>query len=238
MSVVTPAAPVLGTSAVSYQYLEKLIKQLAPDEDAEWDATYSFLKPFFDALGGIDTWKAVEAKPAVMLYHYNKINVFRQELREAADQYINAFPWLHHPHIDWVVANALMYAEVVATVHTWSASYLKGGGLDFGLAALSMGWSLLKLGVVAGMIIVALVFDVTWLAWLVGGLFVWSQVAKGLLAKKRGKVLGAMLNTYDAAKTSTLSWSNLWDQMTAARDLGAYWDPELYRLVEMRKDRL
>lgn len=238
MSVATVVPPAMGTSSIGRTYLAKLVKQLAPDEDAEWDATHDFLNPLFDALGGVDSWKAVDAKPASLLGYYGNVNISRHDLRQVADCYINAYPWLRHPHIDWMVANTLLFAEVAATAYIWSPIYLRDGNIHWGAWALSVGWSLLKLTIVAALIAGAVVLDFRWLAWVIGGLVVWAQTSKWLLNRKRGKVLGAMLNAYDAAKTSTMSWANLWDQLVTARDLGAYWDPELYRLVEISKGRI
>lgn len=224
---------VAGTSAMSLEQVERIIEMHAPTEAVARDAVADFAVPLFAALD-VDTWSAIRATPDAMLEANTRLHVSRSEIRQAADYYINAVPWLRHPHLDWLVANALAYAETVATLHQWTPLYRSGGNVDLPFLALSSAWDLVKWGAALALIVCAFAFDLPWLGVLLIGGTIWRQVQRWRVQRARGRLLHAMLLAYGALTSSTLSWAVVWDHLAKARDLGAYWDPELYRLVELR----
>lgn len=229
----------MGTSAVGKDYVDRVIAGAAPSPEWAEDATETFSFKFFNAInnkdGAVGQWRAVPLPEVVD--PTRQLTIYRVELRQAVDTYIN-LPWLKHPHIDWMAANALIYAEVSSTASAFQPFPPFGvDGINWGTIAWRVLFWLIKWGLWLAVMIAALILgDGSYLPagiWLV--LTALVVIPSSLAKRRKANLLRAMLDAYEATRTSTMSWSALWDQLTKTRDLGAVWDPELYRLVELRK---
>lgn len=231
-----------GTSLLGRKWIERHIQETAPSERDAEDAIELFLDPLCYAVNikgaPLETWHADfgQVSSFSILLKNKDVGIWRMELRKALDYYITTFPWLQHPYLDWLTVNLLMYAEVAATAHQWASPFMASGEPNWKIGAWLSGLFVAKWAVLLAVFGGALLFsrDFPGAPWIVGGAIVWSQVRKHLLARKRRKVLGTMLEAYKAVGTSTFSWKVLWKHLSQSRALGAYWDPELYALVERR----
>ncbi|HRQ62078.1 MAG TPA: hypothetical protein PLO23_11320 [Alphaproteobacteria bacterium] len=172
-------------------------------------------------------------------FHFN-----RDKLREGVSEYLKN-PDLQDEWLDWYCADLLCFTELVSTiketriqVHGQLAHMLRGvGGSQSHL-------------------IQGAIFLAKWAVWILFLFYlfaqdgsinqafavfcvlgtVYVQYGKFSLWRKRSKIIDAMFRVYAVLHTPTFSWDVLWREMEDARKLGAIWDGEFWRLVEIRKD--
>ncbi len=153
-------------------------------------------------------------------------------------------PRFHSEWLDWYFANTIVYSELLLTcdmVETavggaFTTSFIREGGAS----------------AFAGIFIRFVLFVIKWGIWLAAAVALGTTVGTwgvlGLIAltigylvrKYRGRakvaaVLAAMRNAYDVFATPTFSWEIAWLELNKARELGAVWPGELYKLVEIRR---
>lgn len=164
------------------------------------------------------------------------LDIYRAALIAEAEEYVS-LSGLSHPDLDWLFADLLLYAELLATAN----ADLEGKGPLFRLLARA---GLADAGVVTGLstLVLPALAVYLWLkgivSWvvllvaggaLIGGLIEWRR------ARLFGKALAAMRKCYAVTASTTFSWSVLWAELECSRAAGAVWDGALYRLVEQRK---
>jgi len=171
----------------------------------------------------------------------------RAELRSAVAEYLK-HPWMHTPFLDWFCADTLTFSEYLGTVHvfyTRRKGILRSVAIQtrtlFGATAWAVAgavWRFLRFLVKWGIWLVALLVlgDVTGL---VGPLvqIVLTTVWFGLRvfsASKANRLLNAMLDAHRVFDTTTFSWKVAARELETARQLGAKWDGELWKLVEAK----
>ncbi|HEY4583245.1 MAG TPA: hypothetical protein VIG88_10335 [Lysobacter sp.] len=210
--------------------------ELAGDEAGQIDALENFVEPLFYSLGDRDRWAMTTADRAAVLTKYDTLSVDRAALRQAADYYFTCLPWLRHPHLDWLLANALIFVELAATARIWSPVYEQSGKTDWRIFSAVAAWSVIKLAMLVVAVGAAIGLGAVWAAWGLAGVAAVRWGMRTFWARKRLRILASMFNAYESTKSSTLSWNVVWEELSRARSLGAYWDPELYRLVELARD--
>lgn len=168
---------------------------------------------------------------------------FDQEgLRDAVAQYLSR-PWMHTQFLDWFCASTLTYREYLATVNVFYVS--RYGILHHVLVhmpgeswatkwTMLFGWSLLKWGIWlvvmwrlaerTGLLgpLILLVITAFWI-----GLRIFEKL-------KMDKILDAMLAAHRFFDTIDFSWKIAYKELDKARELGAKWDHELWKLVEAK----
>lgn len=170
----------------------------------------------------------------------------REQLRAATAYYIKR-PEMQDDWLDWYCADLLCFMELSGTVH---ATKIQAHGLLNYVFGLVQGWPS-----VLGIIGRCAVFVVKWLIWffvifclykedsdfgyaaitIIFLLTVYVQIKKIFFLRKRARIIEAMERVYAVLDTTTFSWNVLWQEMEDARKIGAIWDGEFWRLVEIRK---
>jgi len=166
----------------------------------------------------------------------------RAELQNAAERYLER-PWLHCRELDWLIVNALTYAECQATLDFFRSRIMplsryiskKAGSIKWQISSglwrsivFLVKW-LLWIGVFAATFHFAPVAPVAW----VGVTVLW-QWRKWKAQKKINDLMAVMIATYTTLNTVSQSWPVVWDELKKSRDAGAVWDGIIYRLVEER----
>jgi len=166
----------------------------------------------------------------------------RAELQNAAERYLET-SWLHCRELDWLIVNALTYAECQATLD-FLRSRVMPLSRYISKKAGSIKWQ------ISSWLWRSIVFLVKWLLWLGGfaatfqfapvapiawiGITVLWQWRKWKAQKKINDLMAAMIATYATLSTVTQSWQVVLDELKKSRDAGAVWDGIVYRLVEER----
>ncbi len=189
-------------------------------------------------------WKHQENNSIENEIKCERFHFDRDKLREGVSEYLKN-PALQDEWLDWYCADLLCFTELVSTiketriqVHGQLAYMLRGvGGSQSHLVQIAIFifkwviWLYLlfylfeKNDQVSDMYAIALTLGT-----------VYVQYNKVSLWQKRSKIIEAMFRVYAVLYTPTFSWNVLWREMEDARKLGAIWDGEFWRLVEMRKD--
>jgi len=161
----------------------------------------------------------------------------RAQLRQQAAQYADNYHWMHNQHVDWLMAHLLITAEVVATANSWSSGWLYRGRFNWAKLLLALllflvGWGI-WLAITIG--IAAIAGEIA--AWFWIAITICYQLNAWRIRRRNRKLLAEMAAVYEAARSSTVSWAVIWDMLNRTRIRGAVWDPELYRLVEIFKQR-
>lgn len=226
-------------TGVSSEYAKRTLiaaAEAANIRDAEWvaeswvDSIYASLR-----IDGKEpsVWRHIEAPQ--LLYAVGSIGIDRETIRGAAAQYINDFTWAEDRNLDWLVANVLAYAELDAFLLSLDATQVFQGASRGGARVVRALWRLFWWCVWLAIVASAFIFVSPWIgaplvlltALKIGGNFRSSR--------RRAALVTSMIDVYTAISSATLSWAVVWDLMERSRRLGAVWDPELYRLVELRK---
>ncbi|MGV7183807.1 hypothetical protein [Xanthomonas axonopodis] len=183
----------------------------------------------FNAIG-LDAWKHVPTQD--MGIGGTTASPHIGELSNFLDRYNEAPEWFKIKQLDWLLADALCYAEVNQTMHSWRyPKWTRGGKFRWGKLALKVGAFVLSWGI--------------WLAILgflstISGIWVGIWVALtvlnvgfGFRSKiKRDKLMVSMIDAYHTLDSIHPSWSNTWNSLQKSKDLGAKWPTPLLRLVE------
>ena len=170
------------------------------------------------------------------------LGIDRTMLQNAVASYVK-MPWLRTDFLDWICADKLTYAEIIAYIETQfirskgaftSAALLQGTKRAKGLAKLwvVIRW-FLKWGIWA--VITFLLFAAHSIAgtiWL--SLTAIKLVASFIEKRKQDKMLFQMTGVYSMLRTETFSWSVFMDTLQESRQVGVVWDGELYKLPETR----
>jgi hypothetical protein len=179
----------------------------------------------------------------------NNIDIDNETLCNGVSNYLKN-PNIHNEWLDWYCADVLIYNELINTLRTcrtFNNGIFSTLLIDYGGA----------IGKVAGYGLKLILFLIKWGVWLsallfainteetIGyvfaiALFVTTLLVQGLKfhrKQKIGKLLASMIKTYATLKSNTFSWSILWEEMNDSRKLGAIWSGELWKLVEMKKDK-
>ena len=162
------------------------------------------------------------------------VEYHRDDLRRDASNYIENLKPFHCRQLDWLIVDVLMYAEISAFALTLKPFQTMEPSHRRWLRVLGIFWRLIKWSVFAVVLMASIAFELPLVAW---GITLLAVAWQGL--KLRGKLrvaklLHTMFDAYAAAGSWSLSWSILWELLEKSRNLGAYWDPEVYRLVELR----
>ncbi|MDD3020393.1 MAG: hypothetical protein PHX61_05355 [Alphaproteobacteria bacterium] len=166
----------------------------------------------------------------------------RDELREGVAEYIRD-PDLQDDWLDWYCADLLCFMELFSTIKD---TRIQVHG--------QLAHMFQNVGGSQSHLIQMVIFIFKWAVWLfylvwifekgdevayatvtvlmLGTIYV--QYVKLSLWRKRSKIIEAMYRVYAVLQTPTFSWNVLWREMEDARKLGAIWDGEFWRLVEMR----
>jgi hypothetical protein len=180
----------------------------------------------------------------------------RQSLKNLANAYL-ARPWLHNSFLDWILTDALIAAESVATYEWFQA---QRGGVSYALFEGN------KTKAALFRIFVAMPF-VFFLSWIAPGLFCWwlygafPRVAviigalyytvnigwvivyfvRLLLCRLRGgkslrqraaKLIPALYNAYQELRESTIHVPSLRNAVEQAKEKGVAWDPQLFCILD------
>lgn len=166
----------------------------------------------------------------------------RAELQNAAERYLER-PWLHCRELDWLIVNALIYAECQATLDLFRSRIMplsryiskKAGSIKWQISSglwrsivFLVKW-LIWIGVFAATLWFAPIAPVAWI-----GITVLWQWRKWKVQKKINDLMAAMIATYATLSTVSQSWQVVWEELKKSRDAGAVWDGIVYRLVEER----
>lgn len=189
-------------------------------------------------------WRHQENNNIANQLKRDHFHVDRDTLREGVAEYLKN-PALQDEWLDWYCADLLCFSELFSTiketriqVHGQIAYMLRG------------------LGGSQSHLIQNAIFLAKWAIWILFLLYLFAQdgstnqwfavfcvlgtiyvqYEKFSLWRKRRKIIDAMFRVYAVLHTSTFSWNVLWREMEDSRKLGAIWDGEFWRLVEMRKD--
>lgn len=156
--------------------------------------------------------------------------------------------WMWCDELDWFLIDALLYAEIIATINECSKMVL--GGKNHGYDKFMIyqnDFSNFKIPVFDPPISVATWVFVTFFS--VSGLF-WNGFFYGILGifcaqfvkrnayKKITKIIDQMLNVYSSVEKRKFSWLLLWELLLDSKKNGIVWDIEVYRLAEIRKEKL
>lgn len=166
----------------------------------------------------------------------------RADLQNAAERYMERF-WIHCRELDWLIVNALVYAECQATLDFFRSRIMplsryiskKAGSIKWQISSgvwrsivFLVKW-LFWLGVLAVAFQFSPVAPIVWI-----GITVLWQWRKWKAQKKFDDIMAAMIATYAALSTVSQSWQVVWEELKKSRDAGAVWDGIVYRLVEER----
>ncbi|MBJ88373.1 MAG: hypothetical protein CMO98_00795 [Woeseia sp.] len=194
-----------------------------------------------DNIGSVYTmWK--HRSLADLAVDVRALNIQRNVLAAYVSRYID-LPKMHSKYLDWYAADTLMYAEFLPAItrlgnglYGWN--YLFPGQMSKTRMLLRTLWTLVKWGVWT--------FAAFFLAEELGlpavGLFVLLTASiRFSMRKQKSKVPRLsveMRAAYDVLDKDAFSWELLWGELQRTRELGAAWPSELYRLVEMRKNKV
>jgi hypothetical protein len=179
------------------------------------------------------------------------IEIDKVALLSATSNYIKNIN-IQDEWLDWYCADLICYNEYIETLKLVTVQ-------NYGLIAYVMlgskNWFIKILGYAVSIVF----FLIKWGVWLfiigmlinVGESETWANVAAGLFllltifikfnkwkARKRvEKLLNSMNNAYAVLATPTFSWEILWKALDESRQLGAVWPGELWRLVEVRRQK-
>ncbi|WP_337054709.1 hypothetical protein [Pseudoxanthomonas sp. USHLN014] len=154
------------------------------------------------------------------------------ELSSFVDRYNEAPEWFKLKQLDWLLADALCYAEVNQAMHAWRYPKWTRAG--------SFRWEKLTFKVIAFLISWVIWLAILWLLSTISGWLVALWVALtilnvvfGVIRKvERDKLMLSMIDAYHTLDSSHPSWSNTWNSLQKSKDLGAKWPTPLLRLVE------
>jgi hypothetical protein len=166
----------------------------------------------------------------------------RAELRNAAEHYLER-PLLRYRELDWLIVNALTYADCLAALDSFRSRIMPFSrcllkrlpGIRW--EASSAQWRLIAFLVkwLLWLVIFILSFTFTYvapIAWIV--VTVLWQWRKWAAQKKFNNLMATMIAAYETMNTSGLNWRRVRDALHKSRDAGAVWDDMIYRLIEDR----
>lgn len=180
----------------------------------------------------------------------------RQSLKSLANAYL-ARPWLHNSFLDWVLTDALIAAESVATYEWFQA---QRGGVSYALFEGNKTKAAL-FRIFVGM---PLVFFLSWIApgifcWWLYGAFPRVSIIIGalyytvnigwvivyfvrlLLYRLRGgkslrqraaELIPALYNAYQEMREATIHVPSLRNAVEQAKEKGVAWDPQLFCILD------
>jgi hypothetical protein len=226
---------------LSQKEATRLVRESIPEDGT--DATFwerregeNFVEHFFasikrndESLGAWRHFDPFRERESLFSIEYD-----RSDLRSGAANYIEKLKAIHCRELDWLVVDVLMYAEISAFALTLNPLQSLDATPRRWFLTLRFTWGLLKWLALAALILLAISFELPLLAW---GMATIGLVWQGLKWRQKFRMntmLRSMFVAYAAAASSSLSWTILWELLGKSRELGAYWDPEVYRLVELR----
>ena len=166
----------------------------------------------------------------------------RADLQNAAERYMKR-SWIHCRELDWLIVNALVYAECQATFDFFRSRMMpisryiskKAGSTKWQISSgiwrsmvFLVKW-LLWIGVLTAAYQFSPVAPIVWI-----GITALWQWRKWKAQKKVNDIMAAMIATYAALSTVSQSWQVVWGELKKSREAGAVWDGIVYRLVEER----
>ncbi|SFN14918.1 hypothetical protein [Dokdonella immobilis] len=228
--------------SLSWEQANRIIRsQISDDDTAEnlslRDESQEFLNSFYSSIRRngepLDGWRHFHpSREPESLY---SVEYHRDSLRSSAAHYIEHLRGIHRREFDWLIVNVLMYAEISAYAAVLNPiGSMASSPEKRWLIALRWIWRALKWLIFVAILFAALAFNSSWLA---GSAIALAVVVQGLKWRQRyraAKTLQSMLTAYASVGSWTLSWAVVWELLSKSRNLGAYWDPEVYRLVELR----
>lgn len=171
-----------------------------------------------------------------------KLSIDRQQLQHLTQVYIES-SCLWCKELDWLFANSLLFAELIAyfdTMYRAHTPFLKQFCEDN--SSKTFFWKCAIWDTCC--------FAIKWGTWLLmsmiifyfnkyaGTIFiiysVFMKVKKEIKKRKSHVVFENIIKTYHYAKSMNLNWQALWNAMNESRQHVIMWDPELYNLVELR----
>jgi hypothetical protein len=183
----------------------------------------------FNAIGE-DSWKHVSTHEMGIGGQVASPHV--GELVYFLDRYNEAPEWFKIKQLDRLLADAICYAEVNQTMHTWRyPKWTRGGNFRWGKLAFKVGAFVLSWGIwlaITG-------FLSTISGWLVGLWLVLTVLNVGFGIRnnaRRDKLMVSMIDAYHTLDSNHPSWTNTWNSLQKSKDLGAKWPTPLLRLVE------
>lgn len=226
--------------SLSKEYAARLVRERWADRDPnelDWSPEMTFVDGFFGAIrqgeGTATGWQ--HGSPVLQPESLYALDVDRMTLRQWASEYIENLPLIHRRELDWLIVDVLMLSEISA----FAASLNPIKSIQDQIARRRLGvvaalWTVFKWGIAVFALVGALIADLPGLAMLVFGLIVLRQGQLWWRNRKTAGLLLSMTGAYAAIGSWSTSWTNLWELLRKSRDLGAVWDPEVYRIVELR----
>lgn len=185
-----------------------------------------------------------------MIEESKKYGINSEGLRDAVNQYL-ACPWMHTKFLDWFCASTLAYSEYIGyadkcfltrlDVESWVMLHNSKLALSDRLSKVrkrrlrrSLGkwvvWIALVygLGILSGVIgpLILVVITILWVR---------SRIREEKkLDEVQDRLLDAMQKAYLLFEPTGFSWKMAYDDLYRARELGAVWPSELWRLVEAK----
>lgn len=219
---------------ITTKQVEVLISKLAPSEDhaylaSEWaNLTYGGL----DAKQSSVLWKHVEGGIYVILH--SKADADKQGLSNMADEYLSRHQWLRTEEIDWMLCNAIVYAETKATLNVFLPMWMqadsawKYAALAFKAIFFCLMWAL--------WLALAIVLYEHGLLWAIFFLILTAtyQTIAFAKRKKRAELISSMLSAYEMIATPNTSWGEFFRSLVEAKNLGAVWPAVVFRIAETR----
>lgn len=232
---------------MGYAYMDRVgaeqisgrLAQLGSDEnerECRHDQAAALFDRLFNNFNKDGEWlsKWVHA-PVLDVARDQSLNWYTQDLRSAAETYLEDAAWLQCREMDWLIADMLTYAEVASTFRAMAGVPLSfGSKAEWGVSLLRLSWRVAKWIV---WLAITLILGSTGTLWLIGwlGLTVLQQTLKWRARHKTNALLFVMLDVYQSLDTTSPSWEHTWGLLVKSRSMGAVWPTPLYRLVEDRK---
>ena len=144
------------------------------------------------------------------------LSIYRTALLEAAEKYLER-TWMQSKNIDWLILNALSYAEFQGTLDSFRSKYIPLDGY-LEMKSHSNNSSFTGSGVFESSI--------------------WCSKKERLIRETTDNVLQSMWRTYSTFSTVSQSYNLVWEELLRSRNDGAVWDGILFRLAEERKNSL
>jgi hypothetical protein len=225
---------------LSKEYATRLVRERWAGKDPadlDWSAEMVFVDGFFGAIrqgeGTATGWQ--HGSPLLQPENLYALDVDRMTLRQWASEYIENLPLIHRRELDWLIVDVLMLSEISAfAAHLNPIKSIQDKVTRRRLGAAAALWTVFKWGIAAFTLAGALVADLPGLAMLIFGFIVLRQSQLWWRNRKAAGLLLSMTGAYAAIGSWSTSWTNLWELLRKSRDLGAVWDPEVYRIVELR----